>query len=71
MILVAHVAQDEQAGTPMIERFWNKVGGTIVPEFQAVPRSKGVGRRLLDAVILPGRTKTHRSAMPESTATRA
>ena len=37
----------------MIERYWERVGGTLVPEFQAVPRSQGVGRRLLDAVILP------------------
>jgi len=38
---------------PMIDRYWKKVGGTLIPEFQAVPRSDGVGRRLLDAVILP------------------
>ena len=37
----------------MIDRYWEKVGGTLVPEFQAVPRSEGVGRRLIDAVILP------------------
>ena len=34
--------------TPMIERYWDKVGGTLILEFQAVPRSQGVGRRLLD-----------------------
>lgn len=38
---------------PMIDRYWNGIGGTLVTEFQAVPRSDGVGRRLLDAVILP------------------
>lgn len=45
----------------MIERFWEKTGGTLVPEFQAVPRSEGVGRRLVDAVILPDlpRKKAH------------
>lgn len=37
----------------MIDRYWEKIGGTLIPEFQAVPRSNGVGRRLLDAVILP------------------
>lgn len=39
--------------TPMILRFWQSVGGTLVPEFQAVERGPGVGRRLLDALILP------------------
>ncbi len=39
--------------TPMIERFWARTGGTLIPEFQVVPRSSGVGRRLVDAVILP------------------
>jgi len=38
---------------PMIDRYWNRIGGTLVTEFQAVPRSNGVARRLLDAVILP------------------
>jgi hypothetical protein len=37
----------------MIDRYWKKVGGTLIPEFQAVARSNGAGRRLLDAVILP------------------
>ena len=47
--------------TPMIERFWEKAGGTLILEFQAVPRSEGAGRRLLDAVILPDlpRKKAH------------
>jgi hypothetical protein len=38
---------------PMIDRYWNKVGGTLIPEFQVVPQSDDVGRRLVDAVILP------------------
>jgi hypothetical protein len=38
---------------PMIDRYWDRIGGTLVTEFQVVPRSDGVGRRLLDAVILP------------------
>ena len=41
----------------MILRFWETVGGMLIQEFQAVPPSPGVGRRLLDAVILPSRTK--------------
>lgn len=39
--------------TPMILRLWESIGGTLIPEFQVVPRSTGVGRRLIDAVILP------------------
>jgi hypothetical protein len=47
--------------TPMIERYWSRIGGTLVLEFQAVPRTATTGRRLIDAVILPGlpTTKTH------------
>jgi hypothetical protein len=47
--------------TPMIEGYWSRIGGTLVLEFQAVPRTATTGRRLIDAVILPGRptTKTH------------
>lgn len=39
--------------TKMILRYWDKVGGTLIPEFQAVPRSATAARRLIDAVILP------------------
>ncbi len=42
---------------PMILRLWESIGGTLIPEFQAVPRSPGVGRRLIDAVILPNGPK--------------
>jgi hypothetical protein len=38
---------------PMILRYWKSVGGTLITEFQAVPRSADAGRRLIDAVILP------------------
>ena len=42
----------------MIEWYWHQVGGTLCQEFQAVPKGPGVGRRLIDAVILPeGETK--------------
>jgi hypothetical protein len=43
--------------TPMILRFWESIGGTLILEFQVVPRSPGVGRRLVDAVILPAGPK--------------
>lgn len=39
--------------TPMIMWFWESVGGTLILEFQAVPRASDVGRRRLDAIILP------------------
>lgn len=39
--------------TPMIRWFWQRTGGTLCEEFQAVPRSAGTGQRLLDAVIVP------------------
>ena len=42
---------------PMILQYWEAVGGTLITEFQAVPRSDGVGRRLIDAVILPALPK--------------
>jgi hypothetical protein len=37
---------------PMILRYWEHVGGTLLLEYQIVPRSPGVGRRLVDAVII-------------------
>ena len=44
--------------TPMIRRYWETIGGTLVEEFLAVRKSEGVGPRRLDAVILPnGPTK--------------
>ncbi len=39
--------------TPMIRRYWASVGGTLIEEFLAVPGSRDVGKRLLDAVIIP------------------
>jgi hypothetical protein len=39
---------------PMILRYWEQVGGTLLLEYHVVPRSPGVGRRLLDAVIIVG-----------------
>lgn len=43
--------------TPMILHYWDSVGGTLIQEFQAVPRMPGAARRLLDAVILPKQPK--------------
>ena len=45
-----HMSKHE---TPMIRRFWEEVGGTLIEEFQAVPPTATCGRRRLDAVILP------------------
>ncbi len=39
--------------TPMTLRYWEKVGGTIVEEFSAIPRGQDHGARILDAVIIP------------------
>lgn len=38
--------------TPMTRRYWNRVGGTLLEEHLVVRKGKGVGRRLLDAVIV-------------------
>ena len=43
--------------TPMILKYWEEVGGTLITEFQVVPRTHGTGRRLIDAVILPALPK--------------
>jgi len=37
----------------MTRAYWNEIGGTLVEEFQVVPRGKNHGQRLLDAVIIP------------------
>ncbi|MGP0594666.1 hypothetical protein ACTRXD_19290 [Nitrospira sp. T9] len=39
--------------TPMIMKYWEKVGGTLIEEFPAVRQANGNGPRRLDAVILP------------------
>jgi hypothetical protein len=38
--------------TPMTRWYWQQVGGTLIEEFCAVPRSKTCGTRILDAVII-------------------
>ena len=40
--------------TPMTRWYWEKVGGTLIEEFMAVPRSTGQARRLLDGLIVLG-----------------
>ena len=43
---------------PLIEKYWHRVGGTIVFEFPMVRGSATCGKRHLDALILPnGETK--------------
>ncbi len=32
--------------------YWEQVGGLLIEEFMVVPKKKGQGRRLLDAVII-------------------
>ena len=38
----------------MTRRYWENVGGTLLEECLVVPRSPGVGRRVVDAVIIVG-----------------
>ena len=38
--------------TPMILKYWKKVGGTLIEEFPAVKLSKTTGPRRMDAVII-------------------
>jgi hypothetical protein len=40
--------------TPMIRRYWEQVGGTLIEEFMAVPRKPGQGRRMIDGIIVLG-----------------
>jgi hypothetical protein len=43
--------------TPMIEKYWEKVGGTLILEFPVVKQTKENGSRRIDAVILPNGPK--------------
>jgi hypothetical protein len=40
--------------TPMTHRYWERVCGTLLEEYLVVPRSRGVGRRVVDAIIIVG-----------------
>jgi hypothetical protein len=43
--------------TPMIMKYWEREGGTLIEEFLAVKQTNGNGLRRLDAVILPNGPK--------------
>jgi len=38
--------------TPMTHRYWERVRGTLLEEYLIVPSGPGVGRRMIDAVII-------------------
>ena len=38
--------------TPMTQRYWERVRGTLLEEYLIVPSRPGVGRRMIDAVII-------------------
>jgi hypothetical protein len=40
--------------TPMTRWYWEQVGGTLVEEFCAVPRSPDCSNRLIDGIIIKG-----------------
>jgi len=42
---------------PLIEKYWQTIGGTIVFEFPMVRGSRTCGKRHLDALILPNAEK--------------
>ena len=39
--------------TPMIVRYWESIGGTLIEEFPVVEKSATCGPRRIDAVLLP------------------
>ncbi len=43
--------------TPMLEAYWQRVGGTLITEFPLVLRSTNRARRLTDGLILPNRER--------------
>lgn len=43
--------------TPMVEAYWQSVGGLLVEEFQAVPPSLVTSGRWVDSLILPARER--------------
>ena len=49
--------------TPMTRRDWDQVRGTLLEEFLVVPLGPGVGKRLIDAVIIAD--GDHRNASGE------
>ena len=49
---VAGAIEMSKLETPMTRRYWERVGGTLLEEYLVVPRGPGVGKRLIDAVII-------------------
>jgi hypothetical protein len=47
---------------PLIDKFWDRIGGTIVYEFPMTKRTPKVSTRLLDALIIPSDEKKVSSA---------
>jgi hypothetical protein len=43
--------------TPMILKYWERLGGTLIEEFQLVPRDAQCGPRRADAVIISSRPR--------------
>jgi hypothetical protein len=39
--------------TPMVVRYWESVGGTLIEEFLIVEKSSTCGPKCADAIILP------------------
>ena len=39
--------------TPLIRKYWQKVGGTLIEEFPVVRRTKHNAPRYIDAIIIP------------------
>ncbi|HYX72062.1 MAG TPA: hypothetical protein VE732_04770 [Nitrososphaera sp.] len=53
---------------PFIEKYWQRIGGTIVFEFPMVRGSATCGKRHLDALILPNRETKIANALDVSLA---
>jgi hypothetical protein len=51
---------------PLIEKYWNQIGGTIIFEFPMIHKSATCGPRYLDALIFP---KKKRKILKPSEAT--
>jgi hypothetical protein len=39
--------------TPLIRKYWQQIGGTLIEEFLVVKRSEHNGQRFIDAIIIP------------------
>lgn len=57
--------------TPMIEKLWSTIGGTLIEEYPVVQASPTCGTRRVDAIILPNHEYCRvnwRQVMPEALA---